>query len=382
MKNALKIKIIGAGPTGSMLAYYLYQIGCQVVLYDLNLYNELIRRNRAYALTHSSMKLLSKLGIWDELENKLNGFTNLIIRDAVIGKQAVFKSNELLDINRNQEFIGWMLDHSDLMNILLSRIKNNTDIDLRLGEAGSLETNRFDLVVTANGNNFRAGTKFPNLIPKFKYKQSCLSVKLLLRGADSKTAFEILRKDGPLAILPMGSDLFQIVMSGPYEKLQALVNSNQSLLLDRISSIMPNNIQVDSIIGNASIFPTYFYLSPPIINNKCIRIGESAHSFHPVGGQGLNLCWRDVNLLGIYLNYVKRRRLSINALPPLYCMNRISDVITIGLTTDVLIRLFSNNNLLMLPIRTVILYLLSKYKILKKQVLNIMTNGLTFRKLN
>ena len=45
----------------------------------------------------------------------------------------------------------------------------------------------------------------------YKYNQACLSAKVVLRGANSKYAYEILRNEGPFAILPIGGDLFQIV---------------------------------------------------------------------------------------------------------------------------------------------------------------------------
>ena len=33
-----------------------------------------------------------------------------------------------------------------------------------------------------------------------------------------------------------------------------------------------------------------------------LLVGDSFHTFHPVGGQGLNTCWRDVNSIYDILN--------------------------------------------------------------------------------
>ena len=43
--------------------------------------------------------------------------------------------------------------------------------------------------------------------------------------------------------------------------------------------------------------PIKFLVNYSFFSGKYIFIGESAHVLHPVGGQGLNLCWRDVDCL-------------------------------------------------------------------------------------
>ena len=43
MNKSLKIKILGAGPTGSLLAISLARIGCQVSIFDLKSSNDLIQ---------------------------------------------------------------------------------------------------------------------------------------------------------------------------------------------------------------------------------------------------------------------------------------------------------------------------------------------------
>jgi len=43
--------------------------------------------------------------------------------------------------------------------------------------------------------------------------------------------------------------------------------------------------------------------SVSILNRrKEVFVGDAFHTFHPVGGQGLNTCWRDVNVIYDILN--------------------------------------------------------------------------------
>ena len=76
MNNTTKIKILGAGPTGSLLAISLAKVGARVYLYDPKETIEMISRSRAYALTYSSRDLLQSIGLWDELFEHLIPFKN------------------------------------------------------------------------------------------------------------------------------------------------------------------------------------------------------------------------------------------------------------------------------------------------------------------
>jgi len=55
------IRINGAGPTGSLLALGLANFGYAVHLYDPLSSDQICSRSRAYALTHSSRRLLTRL---------------------------------------------------------------------------------------------------------------------------------------------------------------------------------------------------------------------------------------------------------------------------------------------------------------------------------
>ena len=56
--------------------------GHRVVVFDPLSAQKLQSRSRAYAITHSSRRLLSRLELWTDLEASLAGFSALDLRDS------------------------------------------------------------------------------------------------------------------------------------------------------------------------------------------------------------------------------------------------------------------------------------------------------------
>merc|ERR1711990_1256970 len=109
------VHVLGAGPTGSLTAFALAQKGYQVVLHDPQTAHNLQSRSRAYAITHSSRRLLDGLGLWSPLKPALTGFEALELRDDASSDRVCFSRSDLNSINTDQGTIGWILDHRPLM---------------------------------------------------------------------------------------------------------------------------------------------------------------------------------------------------------------------------------------------------------------------------
>jgi 2-octaprenyl-6-methoxyphenol hydroxylase len=90
-----------------------------------------------------------------------------------------------------------------------------------------------------------------------------------------------------------------------------------------------------------------------------------------VGGQGLNLCWRDVDDL---LHAVERGG-SAATIARHYGMSRWLDVLQVGVATDLLVRVFSNRQPLLLPLRRLALLLLKQFSVLRQLSLRAMSDG-------
>jgi 2-octaprenyl-6-methoxyphenol hydroxylase len=101
-----------------------------------------------------------------------------------------------------------------------------------------------------------------------------------------------------------------------------------------------------------------------------------------VGGQGLNLCWRDVATLHRLARRATAGRLAVHRLPAAYARRRWPDLLLTLLATDLLVRFFSNRSPLLLPLRHLALLLLAKLAPLRHLALLLLAKLAPLRQLS
>ena len=370
----MNIAIIGSGLTGSLAAISLAKAGCRVDLYERLSDEELINRDRTYAITHSSQKFLQKTGIWPYLVSKLVPFQTLNVIDYELNNKFRFLINDLSITDQKYLAVGWIAQHKYIMASILKLLSDIDNIN-KIPTSVIPNTNNYDLIVVADGANSNTKKKLNTPSFNFNYDQMCITAKVLLRGVSSNEAFEILNSEGPFAVLPLGGDLFQIICSQSILKGTFNMSLSKSSFLDYLSTILPCGIDPDTIIDEPKSFPINFVLNYSFFSDKYIYLGETGHKLHPVGGQGLNLCWRDVDCLTKIISKPLLKK-NYSIIPLIYSLSRYIDVFTISILTDSLVRYSrSNINIFLLP-RMFVFFIIKKFKFLRKFILNIMTNGL------
>ena len=380
MNNHLNFKIIGSGPTGLLLAIALSKLNFNIYLTDLLSKEKLISKDKTYAITHSTRKILLKFNLWKKLNAFLYDFDSLSISDTVISDFTILTLSDLDKDISSLNSIGWVVKHSDLMNVFFDEIDRIDNIFFKSSLGLSYEDINFDYKFISTGANSNYNKNYDILNLKKSYNQSCLTFEVLVRGNVHRRAYEIFRKEGPLALLPLDANRYQIIWTASTSKSIDRLNSSKSFLLDNLSTLVPKNLKLDQINSEINIFPVSLSLRLSIFNfKKVVFVGDSFHTFHPVGGQGLNTCWRDVNV--IYDIFNRNLSISNNALKIFkykYYIKRTLDIFSTIFVTDFLIKLFANDNLLLFPLRKISFLLLNNYILIRRIILNHMTKSIIF----
>ncbi|MFM8936250.1 MAG: FAD-dependent monooxygenase [Vulcanococcus sp.] len=370
----LQAQVYGAGPTGALAALALARAGWRVQLLDPLTAAQLTARSRAYALTHSSRQLLQSLELWEPLQPALAPFRRLELCDRALHRQVRFSS---ADLGREPAAaVGWILQHQPLMALLLEGLQAEPAITLQLGAAPPLlPVAPVDLRVAADGHNSATAAAAGLRRLGFRYRQGCLTVQVRLRGSDPDQAWELFRPEGPFAVLPLGGDAYQLVWSAPLDRLRRLEQLDGAAFLDALSAALPEALQAEVLLDQPRAWPVGLSLLWPLARGRLLALGEAAHRCHPVGGQGLNLCWRDVACLQQLAARCSNGRLQPAQLPRAYAWRRLPDLLLVLLATDGLVRLFSNRLAPLLPLRRLALLLLGRWAWLRTAVLAVMTHG-------
>jgi 2-octaprenyl-6-methoxyphenol hydroxylase len=377
-------RVVGAGPTGALAALVLAQVGWRVQLLDPLGAEPLKARSRAYALNHSSQELLQQAQLWEALGPDLVPFRQLELCDLSLGQRVPFSTADLgrQRAQRPDEAVGWVIDHGPLMTLLLERLAAHPAVELQLGATGTnsaLEAEDLTVVADGGGSSTRSALGIGHW--SLPYRQGCLTVKVRLRGSAPDQAWELFRPEGPFAVLPLGGDTFQLVWSAPAERLRRLESLDPVAFLEALAGVLPNAIQVDALLDRPRAYPVALELARHLHRGSALLVGETAHRCHPVGGQGLNLCWRDVAELRRQALRVSRGRLSPRRLGSAYALRRWGDLLITLLATDLLVRLFSNRFPPAQALRRGALVALRRWGGLRAALLALMTFGPCRRRL-
>jgi 2-octaprenyl-6-methoxyphenol hydroxylase len=378
----LRAQVNGAGPTGALAALALAEAGWQVRIRDPLPAATLLERSRAYAFTHSSQRLLDRLGLWLPLQPAMVPFRSLELLDLAIHRQVPFG---LADLGPRMAAapaaaVGWVARHRPLMAVLLERLEAHPAIRLELATP-PLPTNPadptepVDLIVAADGPHSPSREALGIGVLQRPYRQNCLTALVELRGCADDQAWELLRPEGPFAVLPLGEGLFQLVWSASAGRCRQLESMGDAAFLDALAGALPDQLQPDALADDPRAFPVALLLARRLHRGRTVLVGESGHRCHPVGGQGLNLCWRDVAELHRLARRVAAGRLDVARLPAAYGRRRWPDLLLTLLATDLLVRLFSNRAPLLLPLRHLALALLARLAPLRRLSLAAMTHG-------
>ncbi|MEP2717724.1 FAD-dependent monooxygenase [Pseudophaeobacter sp.] len=364
MKNTSDILIVGGGLNGPALALALAQTGHSVTVVDALPRGEFEDEEfdgRGYALALASQRLLGQIGVWSQVAEQAQPMLEIKASDGHAGTGAApfFLHFDHREIEEGP--MGYMLEDRFLRRALLQALEkvpritminearvvaqaaDQTGVTLTLDSGDTL---RGGMLVGADGRKSgtaaRAGIKRSG----WDYGQTALVCAIDHEKPHHGIAHQFFMAPGPLAVLPLPGNRSSIVWSEKTEMAAAIHGLNDADYITALKPRFGDFLGEISLAGKRFTYPLNLTIANSFTDERMALIGDAAHGMHPIAGQGLNAGLRDVGALAEVLTEAKRRGEDIGSSLVLdrYQQWRRFDTATLAASTDMVNKLFSNDN--------------------------------------
>ena len=364
MRKKNDIVVIGAGINGQVMSLAAAHAGFSVALIDQNNFIESTLREfdgRAYAMAFSSVQMMKNLNFWKKIEETAHPILNIKVSHGSINRGPAPSTLQFNNADIEESPMAQMLEDRFLRQCLNVEIKQNTLIDLieqrKINEIIDIDKHKqltldnnsklqASLIVASDGIDSPSAKAFGIRKTGWKYKQRGLVCAVEHEYSSDNTAYQYFLPEGPLAILPIKKNTASIVWTESIQNAFTLSDMNDSEYLSLLRNRFGDFLGELKLTGKRLSFPLKLSISEKYVANKFAVIGDAAHGYHPIAGQGLNAGMRDIAALVDVISCARERGedfSSINVLDR-YQEWRRFDNQALGFATDNLNKIFSSYN--------------------------------------
>ncbi|MHB0951664.1 MAG: ubiquinone biosynthesis hydroxylase [Allorhizobium sp.] len=324
------------------------------------------RDPRVSAIIAAATRMLDVFGIWDDIEPEAQPIARMIVTDSKTSDpvRPVFLTfdGEVEDgrpfahMIPNIAMVGALRDACAKAGIpirhgvMATGFKSGVSAaELTLSDGAVLSAR---LVVACDGVRSKLRDMAGIKTVTWNYGQSGIVTTVEHERPHDGCAEEHFLPAGPFAILPLKGNRSSLVWTERTEDADALVAADDLVFEEELERRFGHKLGALKATGDRRAFPLGLTLARSFVAPRLALAGDAAHGIHPISGQGLNLGFKDVAALAETIVEADRLGLDIGDLNVLerYQEWRRFDTFRMGVTTDVLNRLFSND---FAPIRIV-----------------------------
>jgi 2-octaprenyl-6-methoxyphenol hydroxylase len=312
---------------------------------------------RATAIVASARRLLTTIGVWERIEAQPildMVITDSRLTDAVRHTFLTFAG----DVEPGEPF-GHMVENAPLIDALLQRARAegvvllptavadvdfaSNGIEVALADGDEISAR---LLVAADGARSAIRERAGIAVHGWPYGQSAITATVAHERDHQGRAAEHFLPAGPFAVLPLTgrrSSLVWTEETREAERILALPDGEFHAELERRFGLHLGEIE---LVGARHVHSLGLWVARSFIAERLALVGDAAHVIHPIAGQGLNMGLKDVAALAEVVVDAARIGLDPGSLDVLerYQRWRRFDTMAMGLSTDWLNRLFSNQS--------------------------------------
>lgn len=332
MKNLITqqhVLIIGGGNVGLSFALLLAHYGIGSTLLEKNAYPTInpdddveqvhYLDSRNMALSRRTVQIYQSIGLWEDLQSHACRIDRVNISEmGSFGKATLNKEEEKV------ESFGQVMENSWLGRKLLVAVQNNplitlldnatvtniqqnsTSVTIKFHQQDKIEqTLTADLLVACDGQHSPSRDLLGISASFHDYGQMAIVGTVIADRPHQHRAIERFSKQGLIAVLPLtdstdenGNTLYRRSVVWVCEKgEEQTFLQNENHFLQTLQQAFGNQAGTFIKVGKRGAYPLVKILAERQVVGRCVLMGNSAHTLHPVAGQGFNLCMRDADTL-------------------------------------------------------------------------------------
>ena len=283
----MNICIIGDGLTSLSLAKNLINKKINVHFYHKNKIKNL-SSTRTIGVSKNNIEFFKK-----EILNIPKNFLWEIKKIEIFSEK--LKKDNLLRFEKDQDKLFYMVKNDNLYKLLISRISKSKYFKKSLIKKDSfysnlLKTNKFDLIINCDSDNFLTQKFFVKKIDK-NYNNLAYTTILKHTKIENNIATQIFTKNGPIAFLPISNSETSVVFSID-TKSRKYDDSEVSDLISKYNQKyqIKKKLKLSNFKLSSSNLRNYHY-------KNILAFGDLLHRIHPLAGQGFNMVIRDIKVL-------------------------------------------------------------------------------------
>ncbi|MGV8937702.1 MAG: ubiquinone biosynthesis hydroxylase [Allorhizobium sp.] len=314
---------------------------------------------RASAIIAAATRMLKVFGVWDAIEAEAQPINRMIVTDSKAGDPvrpvfltfdgAVEDGQPFAYMVPNVAMVGALRHACAAAGITIRHGLRATGLSNQPGKAeltlsdGQVLSAR--LVVACDGVRSKLRDMAGIKTVTWDYGQSGIVTTVSHERPHDGCAQEHFLPAGPFAILPLTGNRSSLVWTERTADADALIKADDLVFEAELERRFGHMLGAITASPDRRAFPLGLTLARDFVAPRLALAGDAAHGIHPISGQGLNLGFKDAAALAETIVEADRLGVDIGDLNALerYQIWRRFDTFRMGVTTDVLNRLFSND---------------------------------------
>ena len=364
MKRRFKFKISGESPRSLLLAFVLSKFECDIYLYNFLRDSNSNEDYQILSFSNFSKNLFNKFDTWKELKDFSYGVTSLHIKDNLVSDQLLLRNGNCCK-KEYASTIGWIINYSNIKSLLINKLINVDNVHFISKNQKHNESLIFDYEFNFYSHEkFLSLFKLPLSISK-RIDNQVLIFDVFLRGNVEKRLYEINTTEGLVVLTPLNKHSYQIIWNNASLRIKERALRSKSLFLDNLTSLLPNELQIDQIIGDIKIF-YYSNVHPAyLIKNKSIYFNESKLKSNTLYDINFDIVIRNILQIYKYLDNNTSKRFKILCKLRFYFLRKYLGIILKFSFSNYLINLFTVNSIFSLYFRKLLFILFKRIILLK-----------------